>query len=95
MPERRDDGPFTKQILTEDGYQHVIFEQQQRQPWCDHSLEFWVAVQTNRKGRPVVIQWCMRCQASEMLTWDEYQARKTRNSERRCDDQEDFMGKLK
>ncbi len=95
MHERRDDGPFAKQILIEDGYQHVIFEQQCQTSWCDHSLEFWVAVQTKQKGMPVIIQWCMRCQTSEILTWDEYQVRKTRNSERERDDQEDWLEILK
>jgi hypothetical protein len=95
MPERRDDGPFAKHILLDDEYQHIIFEQQRRETRCDHSLEFWVAVQTEQRGVPVVIQWCMRCQASEVLTWEEYQVRKARNTEYEYDDQEDWLDILR
>lgn len=79
MPERRH-FDRSSSVLPEDDYQHIIYEQQ-LEVQCPHSLEFWVAVRTRqRDGVPIVIQWCMRCQASEVLTWEEYQARKGTNN---------------
>lgn len=97
MPDRRDNGPFSKTVAAEDGVQHVIFEKSHKRTHCSHNLEFWVAVRTRQNGEPVVVQWCMRCQASEVLTWEEYELRKSRRliTDSEYDSQTDWLDALR
>lgn len=83
---RKFDHSFSEFALPEDDYHHIEYEEHAVVA-CHHSLEFWVAVQAARgNGERMVIQWCMRCQSAEMLTWETYQLRKETGQEHKHDD---------
>ncbi|MBT5875359.1 MAG: hypothetical protein HOH43_18205 [Candidatus Latescibacteria bacterium] len=96
MSKQRESGPFSKTISADEGVHHVIFEQAYKRTQCNHNLEFWVAVKACHSGEPVIIQWCMRCQASEVLTWEDYEQRKSTRllSDHECDNQNDWFDAL-
>jgi len=91
MPDRNNSGSLAGALNSDDDFEHVLYEKAYQKTECDHSLEFWVAVETRQRELPVVVQWCMRCNASEILTLEEYQIRRISREKRSADGLTDHL----